>query len=166
MTSPDRIQDQLPSDDQPGVPPAAGTGPQPAPPAAAPAATAPPAAAPPVTAAVPRQHVVRRTRLGGAWFGFAVGAVILILLLVFILENGHKVDISFFGAHGHLPLGVALLMAAALGILLVVIPGSGRIIQLRRTARRHRKADVKAAAAPAAPPAAPAAPADGTAIER
>ena len=156
MTSPDRIQDQLPSDDQPGVPPAAGTGPQPA----------PPAAAPPVTAAVPRQHVVRRTRLGGAWFGFAVGAVILILLLVFILENGHKVDISFFGAHGHLPLGVALLMAAALGILLVVIPGSGRIIQLRRTARRHRKADVKAAAAPAAPPAAPAAPADGTAIER
>jgi uncharacterized integral membrane protein len=166
MTSPDRIQDQLPSDDQPGVPPAAGTGPPPAPPAAAPAATAPPAAAPPVTAAVPRQHVVRRTRLGGAWFGFAVGAVILILLLVFILENGHKVDISFFGAHGHLPLGVALLMAAALGILLVVIPGSGRIIQLRRTARRHRKADVKAAAAPAAPPAAPAAPADGTAIER
>jgi uncharacterized integral membrane protein len=166
MTSPDRIQDQLPSDDQPGVPPAAGTGPPPAPPAAAPAATAPPAAAPPVTAAVPRQHVVRRTRLGGAWFGFAVGAVILILLLVFILENGHKVDISFFGAHGHLPLGVALLLAAALGILLVVIPGSGRIIQLRRTARRHRKADVKAAAAPAAPPAAPAAPADGTAIER
>jgi uncharacterized integral membrane protein len=158
MTSPDRIQDQLPSDDQPGVPPAAGTGPPPA--------AAPPAAAPPVTAAVPRQHVVRRTRLGGAWFGFAVGAVILILLLVFILENGHKVDISFFGAHGHLPLGVALLMAAALGILLVVIPGSGRIIQLRRTARRHRKADVKAAAAPAAPPAAPAAPADGTAIER
>ena len=141
MTSPDRIQDQLPSDDQPGVPPAAGTGPQPAPPAAAPAATAPPAAAPPVTAAVPRQHVVRRTRLGGAWFGFAVGAVILILLLVFILENGHKVDISFFGAHGHLPLGVALLMAAALGILLVVIPGSGRIIQLRRTARRHRSFD-------------------------
>jgi uncharacterized integral membrane protein len=108
--------------------------------------------------------VVRRTRLGGAWFSFAVGAVILILLLVFILENGHKVDISFFGASGHLPLGVALLLAAALGILLVVIPGSGRIIQLRRTARRHRKADTQAAAAaPAAPPAAPA---DGTAIER
>jgi uncharacterized integral membrane protein len=157
MTSPDRAQDQLPADGQPGLP-AAETAP--------PAAAAPPAA----TAAVPRQHVVRRTRLGGAWFGFAVGAVILILLLVFILENGHKVDISFFGAHGHLPLGVALLLAAALGILLVVIPGSGRIIQLRRTARRHRKADVQAAAAaPAAPPAAPgapAAPADGTAIER
>ena len=154
MTSPDRTQDQLPSDGQPGVPPAAE--------AAPPAAAVPPAPAP-ATAPAPRQHVVRRTRLGGAWFGFAVGAVILILLLVFILENGHKVDISFFGAHGHLPLGVALLLAAALGILLVVIPGSGRIIQLRRTARRHRKSDAKTAAAA---PAAPAAPADGTAIER
>ena len=108
--------------------------------------------------------MVRRTRLGGAWFGFAVGAVILILLLVFILENGQKVDISFFGAHGHLPLGVALLLAAALGILLVVIPGSGRIIQLRRTARRHRKCDAQAAAAPV--PAQPATTADGNAIER
>jgi uncharacterized integral membrane protein len=104
-----------------------------------------------------------------------LGAVILILLLIFILENGHKVDISFFGAHGHLPLGVALLFAAALGILMVVIPGTGRIIQLRRTARRHRKSDAKAAkAAPAPAPApAPAAPqppattpADGNAIER
>jgi uncharacterized integral membrane protein len=141
MTSPDRIQDQLPSDDQPGVPPAAGTGPPPA--------AAPPAAAPPVTAAVPRQHVVRRTRLGGAWFGFAVGAVILILLLVFILENGHKVDISFFGAHGHLPLGVALLLSAVCGVLLVVLAGAARISQLRTVARRHRRADRKAAAAAA-----------------
>jgi uncharacterized integral membrane protein len=126
-------------------------------------ATPPAAAAPP-----PRQHVVRRSRLGGAWVGLALGAVILILLLVFILENGHKVDISFLGAHGHMPLGVALLMAAALGILLVIIPGTGRIIQLRRTARRHRKSDGKAAASPApAAPAQPAStPADGTAIDR
>jgi uncharacterized integral membrane protein len=152
MTSPDRTKDQLPPDDRPGVPPATEAAPPPAPtPGTASAPAAPPL-------------VVRRTRLGGAWFSFAVGAVILILLLVFILENGHKVDISFFGAHGHLPLGVALLLAAALGILLVVIPGSGRIIQLRRLARRHRKADAKAAAASPAAPAA--APADGTAIER
>ena len=66
--------------------------------------------------------------------------MVLLLLLIFILENGQQVDIAYFGAHGHLPLGVALLLAAVLGILLVVIPGAGRIIQLRRTARRHRKA--------------------------
>jgi uncharacterized integral membrane protein len=100
--------------------------------------------------------------------GLALGAVVLVLLLVFILENGNKVDIGFFGAHGHIPLGVALLLAAALGVLLVVIPGTGRIIQLRRTARRHRKSDVKAAADPpsAAPPQPGSAPADGTVATR
>jgi uncharacterized integral membrane protein len=84
--------------------------------------------------------------MGGIWVAATLFAVVLLLLLVFILENGHQVDIGYFGAHGHLPLGVALLLAAVLGILLVVIPGAGRIIQLRRTARRHHKA-AKAAAA-------------------
>ena len=77
----------------------------------------------------------------------------LLLLLVFILENGQQVNIGYFGAHGHLPLGVALLLAAVLGILLVVIPGAGRMMQLRRTARRHRKADAAATQAAAPRPA-------------
>jgi lipopolysaccharide assembly protein A len=93
-----------------------------------------------------KPHAVRRTRFGGAWVSIVLFAVVLLLLLVFILENDKKVSISFFGAHGHLPLGVAMLLAAVLGILLVVIPGVGRIIQLRRTARRHSKQDVAAAA--------------------
>jgi uncharacterized integral membrane protein len=96
------------------------------------------------------QHVVRRTRMGGVWAAAALFAVVLLLLLIFILENGRQVDIAYFGAHGHLPLGVALLLAAVLGILLVVIPGAGRIIQLRRTARRHRKAHASTAPPPAA----------------
>src|SRR5580692_4181503 len=95
----------------------------------------------PVAAEAPPQHVVRRTRVGGVWVASALFAVVLLLLLIFILENGQRADISFFGAHGHLPLGVALLLAAILGVLLVVIPGTGRIIQLRMLARRHRKAD-------------------------
>jgi uncharacterized integral membrane protein len=100
--------------------------------------------------------VVRRTRVGGLWVGLALAAVVLVLLLVFILENGQSANVGYFGAHGHLPLGVALLLAAAAGALLVIIPGTGRILQLRRTARRHRKLDTKAAAPPAAPPAPPA----------
>jgi uncharacterized integral membrane protein len=87
------------------------------------------------------QHVVLRTRMGGIWIAAVSFAVVLLLLLIFILENGKKVDISYFGAHGHLPLGVALLLAAVLGVLLVVIPGTARIIQLRLVARRHRKRD-------------------------
>jgi uncharacterized integral membrane protein len=72
-------------------------------------------------------------------------AVILLLLLIFILQNGHTVAISFLGARGHLPLGVALLLAAVLGVLLVAIPGTVRILQLRITAQRHRGLDVAAA---------------------
>jgi uncharacterized integral membrane protein len=87
------------------------------------------------------QHVVKRTRMGGVWLASASFAVVLLLLLIFILENGKTVDVAYFGAHGHLPLGVALLLAAVLGILMVVIPGTARIVQLRMTARRHRRTD-------------------------
>jgi uncharacterized integral membrane protein len=92
-----------------------------------------------------QQHRIRRTKAGAAWVAAAMFAVILLLLLIFILENGHTVAISFFGASGHLPLGVALLLAAVLGVLLVAIPGTARIIQLRIAARRHRMLDVAAA---------------------
>jgi uncharacterized integral membrane protein len=96
-------------------------------------------------------HEIRRTRIGGVWVAGALFAVVLLLLLIFILENGQKIKVSFFGAGGHLPLGVALLLAAALGVLLVVIPGTGRILQLRMAARRHRRADA-ASPARARPP--------------
>ena len=89
----------------------------------------------------PAQHVVRRTRMGGWWVASALFALVLLLLVIFILENGQRANIAFFGAHGHLPLGIALLLAAILGVLLVVIPGTGRIIQLRMLARRHRSVD-------------------------
>ncbi|MGH3171075.1 MAG: LapA family protein [Trebonia sp.] len=70
-------------------------------------------------------------------------AVVLVLLLIFILQNSHTVDVSYFGAHGHLSLGVALLLAAVCGILLVAFAGTARIMQLRATARKHRRADAK-----------------------
>ncbi len=116
----------------------------------APAATAPAPAAQP--SAAPPHHVVRRTRAGGLWVGLALSAIVLLLLLVFILENQQSANISYFGAHGHLPLGVALLLAAVAGALLVVIPGSARIMQLRATARRHRKADARTQGSGPQPP--------------
>lgn len=103
-----------------------------------------PAALPPAAPPV-KQHRIRRTRAGAAWVAAALFAVILLLLLIFILENSHTVAISFFGASGHLPLGVALLLAAVLGVLLVAIPGTVRIAQLRMTARRHRGLDAAVA---------------------
>jgi uncharacterized integral membrane protein len=43
-----------------------------------------------------------------------------------------------------MPLGVSLLLAAVAGILLVALAGSARMMQLRATARRHRRAHEKA----------------------
>lgn len=80
--------------------------------------------------------VVRHSRTGGLWVGLILSALVLLLLLVFILQNGNPVQISFFALDGVLPTGVALLLAAIAGILLVAIPGSIRILQLRRAARR------------------------------
>ena len=104
-------------------------------------------AGPGAPAALPPQHEVRRTRWGGLWVSTALFALVLLALLIFIVQNLQRASISYFGAHAHLPLGVALLLAAVFGVLLVVIPGTGRILQLRRTARRHERADDKLAGA-------------------
>lgn len=100
------------------------------------AAAADPAAdSPVVRRARVRPAGMRRTRMGGLWVLLAAGAVILILLLVFILQNSQRVQVHVLGAHLTAPLGVLLLLAAALGLLLVVVPGGLRIIQLKRAAR-------------------------------
>lgn len=95
-----------------------------------------PQAATPKAAASGR---VRRTRISGLWVAVTVAAIVLLVLLVFILDNSQSVTVAFFGATGNMPLGVAMLLAAVCGVLLVAIPGYGRIIQLRRAARKgHR----------------------------
>jgi uncharacterized integral membrane protein len=81
----------------------------------------------------------RRTRISAAWTAVAVAAVVLLLLLVFILQNLQTVRVTFLGATGQLPLGVAVLLAAVGGALLVVVLGAARMIQLRALARRERR---------------------------
>jgi len=79
-----------------------------------------------------------RTVLSGLYVGLVFAALMLIFLLVFVLQNLQPVRIAFLGLSGELPLGVALLLSAVAGVLLVAIPGTGRILQLRRAARRDR----------------------------
>ena len=110
--------------------------------------------APPPSHPLP-QHRIKRTRTGGIWVAVGFFAVILLLLLIFILQNNTEVGVSYLGMHGHLPLGVALLLAAVCGVLLVVLAGTARIGQLRTTARRHRRVDAKRAKAVAREPANP-----------
>ena len=116
---------------------------------------APPEQAAPPTAVPLPQHRIKRTRTSGIWVAVGFFAVILLLLLIFILQNGTQVSVSYLGMHGHLPLGVAMLLAAVCGVLLVVLAGAARIGQLRTTARRHRRVDAKRAAAAARQPASP-----------
>ena len=79
----------------------------------------------------------RRSRVGGLWVASILFAVVLLLLLIFVLENGQSADVAFFGVHAHLPMGVALLLAAVFGVLLVALPGTARIIPLRMRQHRH-----------------------------
>jgi uncharacterized integral membrane protein len=83
-------------------------------------------------------NTIPKTRTARAHNALIAGAIVLILLLVFILENTQRVKISYFGAGFHMPLGVALLLAAIGGALLVGIVGTARILQLRRRVRHPR----------------------------
>ena len=89
--------------------------------------------------------MVRSTRTSRAWTAAVLSALVLVLLLIFILSNGQRVKVSFVGAEGTMPLAVAMLFSAAAGALLVAIPAAGRMLQLRRTARRHRTAHARPA---------------------
>ena len=104
------------------------------PPQSANGSSPPPPAAPP-PAGAPRM----RTRISGIRTGLIAGFVGLIVVMIFIIQNAHTVDISFFGAHLHLSLAVALLLAAIAGALLMAAVGTARITQLRRIMRRDRR---------------------------
>jgi lipopolysaccharide assembly protein A len=151
-TKGEALSDQPALENTPQVPPQPATPPEQARPGPVPPQqAAPPAAAPPPLP----QHRIKRTRTSGIWVAVGFFAVILLLLLIFILQNGADVSVSYLGMHGHLPLGVALLLAAVSGVLLVVLAGAARISQLRATARRHRRVDAKRAKAAAKEPANP-----------
>jgi lipopolysaccharide assembly protein A len=138
--------DQPATDTAPRVPPQPAAPLERAPTQQAPTQQAPPQPAPPPQP-LPPQHRIKRTRTSGIWVAVGFFAVVLLLLLIFILQNGAQVSVSYLGMHGRLPLGVALLLSAVCGVLLVVLAGAARISQLRATARRHRRVDAKRAAA-------------------
>lgn len=87
----------------------------------------------------PTRRAPRVTRASAAWVATGVALVLLILLIVFILQNSTKVDVQFLGMSGTIPLGMALLVAAVAGGVVVAIAGVARVTQLRMSARRIRQ---------------------------
>jgi len=79
---------------------------------------------------------VRTTRTSAAWAGIAVGAAVLVLLIVFMLQNTVPVDVFFLGLHATAPLALTLLIAGLGFAVVTLVVGSLRIGQLRRRIRR------------------------------
>jgi uncharacterized integral membrane protein len=86
------------------------------------------------------ESAVKFTRAAALWSAMIAGFVILILLLVFILQNTDSATVHFFAWQWNLPIGVGVLLAAVCGGLLTVAAGTARIVQLRRAAKRNLKA--------------------------
>lgn len=83
----------------------------------------------------------RRTRTASL-LGFAIGALaVVVLMLVFVVQNDRSQRLEFLWLDFTLPIGVTVLLAAAIGGLLVGGVAIARTAQLRIGARRHRKAE-------------------------
>ncbi|MGW4483337.1 LapA family protein [Amycolatopsis sp. NPDC004368] len=92
------------------------------------------------TATTPSTPAKKRpTRVSGAWISAIVAIVLLAFLLVFILQNLNSVTVNFLGMSGSLPIGIAMLLAALGGMIVIALVGGARILQLKKAGRRARK---------------------------
>ncbi|WP_406280529.1 lipopolysaccharide assembly protein LapA domain-containing protein [Nocardia sp. NBC_00881] len=93
---------------------------------------------PPVAESAPRATTNKSlsSRTGHTWTGLILGALILVVLLIFILQNLETVEVSLFFWHFSLPLGVAVLLSVIGGALVMALVGGARILQLRRVAKK------------------------------
>jgi uncharacterized integral membrane protein len=87
------------------------------------------------------QHEVPRTRAGGAWKGIAVGLLVVLLMLVFILQNLQRTKLNILWMHLRTPVGVGLLLAAVLGGMVVLFLGGFRMLQLRKAVKSSNYED-------------------------
>ncbi len=94
---------------------------------------------PPAAPAPPKAGHMH-TRTSAMRTSLIAGFAGLIVVMIFIIQNAHAVNVSFLGAHLRLSLAVALFLAAIAGALLMAVAGTARITQLRRIMRRDRRA--------------------------
>jgi uncharacterized integral membrane protein len=80
-----------------------------------------------------------RSRAGAVWIGACVAAIVLIVLIIFMLQNTQPVQVTLFAMQGTIPLAIALLIAGVgVGIVALTI-GTIRIGQLRRRLSLERR---------------------------
>ncbi len=93
----------------------------------------------PATATPGHPAPTRVTRAAVIWSAVAVSLVVLVLLIIFFIQNQDMVAVKFLGFEGRLAQGVAFFIAAVGGGILVAIAGGARILQLRHGEKRRRK---------------------------
>ncbi|MDO4254078.1 MAG: lipopolysaccharide assembly protein LapA domain-containing protein [Kocuria sp.] len=76
---------------------------------------------------------------GATWVALIIGLLLLVLLLVFVLQNMNDVLITYMAWEFTLPLGVAMLLAAVAGGLIMAMVGSIRLIMLKRRVNKLEK---------------------------
>src|ERR1700684_2906535 len=83
----------------------------------------------------PPRRAHPRTWTGRTRAALIAGAAVLIVAVIFIVQNAHAANISFLGVHLVLPLAAALLLAALGAALSMIAVGPARITRLRHTIR-------------------------------
>lgn len=79
----------------------------------------------------------------GVWLALILGAALLTLLLIFVIQNNVSTSFEYMSWTFSLPLGVAMLLAAIAGALIMALVGSVRIAQLSWQVRKYRKQQEK-----------------------
>ncbi len=80
-----------------------------------------------------------KSRMAVVWASLIVGAILLILLLVFVIQNNVSTQFEYFTWQFNLPLGVAMLLAAIAGALIMALAGSVRMIQMGWELHKYRR---------------------------
>ncbi len=89
-------------------------------------------------ARVPTSHPVNQvphTRAGTAWVGLTAAALVAVLLIIFLVQNTHRVQVEFLWMATSTSLALMLLIATVGAVLMTLAVGTARIVQLRRMIR-------------------------------
>ncbi len=79
-----------------------------------------------------------KTRASRMWLTLVAATILLGLTIIFVAENSQRVTVAFLGLRGHISEALALLAALGLGIIITLLAGTTRIIELTRALHRQR----------------------------